>query len=83
MRCKCENREFPDEEFDNTAEFGWVHRVDPPHTTAGDPIGDDPFPGGGGAAGGGFAGGGPSRSGGGGFAGGGTFPAPSRWEPGP
>jgi hypothetical protein len=36
--CSYEDQRFPEKEFKASAEHGWVHEVDPPHTVTGELI---------------------------------------------
>jgi hypothetical protein len=39
--CQYEEARFPDDEFESSAEHGWIHNRDPLHTTSGHVIDDD------------------------------------------
>ncbi len=35
-RCEFESKSFPESDFEYDGQFGWVHKVEPRHTTVGD-----------------------------------------------
>lgn len=39
LLCLLEKKRFPASEFEDTEKWGLVHRVEPPHTIGGDPVG--------------------------------------------
>jgi hypothetical protein len=45
VRCKLEDDEFDDVEFEYTATHGWVHKRKPLHTTDGDLVEEGTIPG--------------------------------------
>lgn len=45
MRCDREGRDLPDDEFEYTDEYGWVHKRGRWHTTGGEDIDPGTLPG--------------------------------------